>query len=117
MKGKILLLLALCLASCADVRFPPSLASELHGEWVRADDETRQYIFEEGFCTTWIYNFSTVLTPRWYATEETGDRVITLTEINTGAVRRWKFSETDGKNITVADITTKPAFYFNLKRK
>jgi len=103
--------------SCADSRFPPSLSDELRGEWVRTDDETRHYIFDDEYATTWIYNFSTVVAPKWYSTEETGDRVLTLTEINTGNVQRWKFSETDGETITLTDITTQPAKYYNLKRK
>jgi len=107
----------LCLASCADSRFTPSLSDEIRGEWMRADDENRRYIFEGDFATTWNYNFGTVIAPHWYAAEETGERVLTLKEINTGTVQRWKFSETDGQTVTVADVTTYPHFYFNLKRK
>jgi len=115
MKNAILLLLIFA-TSCADSRFTPSLQEELRGEWVRTDDETRHYIFEDDYATTWIYNFSTVVAPKWYGTEETGDRVLTLTEINTGNVQRWKFSETDGETVTFADVTMQPAKYYNLKR-
>jgi hypothetical protein len=115
---KHLLFIAVLFAtSCADSRFTPSLQEELRGEWVRTDDETRHYIFEDGFCTTWIYNFSTIVAPKWYGVEETGDRIFTLTEINTGNIQRWKFSETDGQAVTFADFTTQPAKYYNLKRK
>ena len=77
----------LCLASCADSRFTPSLSDEIRGEWMqaddtfcffairfnlldeirgewmRADDENRRYIFEGDFATTWNYNFGTVIAP------------------------------------------------------
>jgi len=33
----------LSLASCSDSRFPPSLSDEIHGEWMRTDDENRRF--------------------------------------------------------------------------
>jgi hypothetical protein len=103
--------------SCADQRPEPLFPDDIRGEWVRVDDETRHYIFEEDFATTWNYNFGSVLAPHWYAAEQTGDRVLTLKEINKGNTYLWKFSETDGQMVTVVDVTTYPHFYFNLKRK
>lgn len=112
----LLFIFVILTASCADSRFQPELSDEIAGEWVRTDDTTRHYIFSDNYATTWIYNFSTVVAPHWYATEQTGDRELTLSEINKGTVLVWRFSEA-GQTVTVADHTTQPTFYFNLKRQ
>ena len=112
----LIFILAILATSCADSRFTPSLSDEIAGEWVRTDDTTRHLIFWDGYATTWIYNFSTIIAPHWYTTEETGDREITISEINKGTVLVWRFSDV-GDTVTVVDITHTPVFYFNLKRK
>jgi hypothetical protein len=111
----LLFVAAIFLASCADTRFEPSLSQEIEGEWANAEHPTRHYIFGEGYCTAWEYNFSTVINAHWYRTEQTGERDLMLIEINKKDTLYWKFSETDGQTVTVADGTNAPTFYFNLK--
>ncbi len=106
------------LASCADSRYEPILWQELKGEWVRAENPNRHYIFAQDYVTTWDYNFSTVVAPKWYAAEWSGERGVNLKEINTDIEKFWQFSEITGDTlVTVAENSEGvPVFYFNLKR-
>ena len=118
MKSTTIAIFCLFLASCADSRKDPLLSDAVRGEWVRLDDPTRHYVFDDDHVTTWGYNFSTVIAPKWYRAEYSEAADVTLSEINTDHVLRWKFSEVTQFDTvcTVADHTNTPTFYFNLKR-
>ena len=103
-------------ASCADSRFEPTIADDMNGEWTRKGDPNRHYLFGEGYVTTWIYNFSTVIAPKWYSIEEVGDRTLMLVEKNSQDTAFWRFGETDGQAVTVTDTGGEIDFSFNLKR-
>ena len=118
MKNIAIPIFCLLFASCADSRKEPILSDAVCGEWVRLDDPNRHYIFEDDHVTTWVYNFSTVIAPKWYRAEYDGISNLTIYEINTGNVARWKFSDLNQFDTicTVADYTNAPTFYFDLKR-
>lgn len=116
MKETIFVFLLLFAMQCKDQDFEPQLLDELQGKWVRTDDDTRKFIFGPDYATTWIYNFSTVIAPKWYRIEQTGERDLMLIEVNKNDTLRWRFSDIDG-TVTVADATHYPTFYFNLKRE
>ena len=118
MKITTIAIFCLLFASCADSRKEPLLSDAVRGEWARIADPTRHYIFEDDHVTTWVYNFSTVIAPKWYRAEYVSISDLTLSEINTGNVVRWKFSDVNQFDTicTVADYTNHPTFYFDLKR-
>ena len=116
MKNAILFFL-LFAASCADSRFDPTLQDELQGEWVRTDDHTRHYIFGPDYATTWVFNFGSILAPKWYSVEPYEDSALLLTEINTGNTAVWGFGEVRGDSVTVVEQANGGKFYFNLKRQ
>ena len=118
MKITTIAILCLLCASCADSRKEPLLSDAVRGEWARIADPTRHYIFEDDYISTWVYNFSTIIAPKWYRADYSGAADLTLSEINTDQVLRWKFSDvTQFDTIcTVADYTNHPTFYFDLKR-
>lgn len=79
--------------ACKDSDFEPTLQDEIQGEWVRTDDPTRHYIFGDGYATTWVYNFSTVIAPKWYSTESADEwRALKLREINKPDSLVWTFA-------------------------
>ena len=114
-------LLPVCLifafTSCADYDREPPLWQELQGEWTRADNPNRHYIFAQDYATTWDYNFSTVIAPKWYSMDETGYRTLTLVNINTGDTSRWIVGQVFGDStVAVNDVTHPDWFEFYLKR-
>ena len=115
------LISALLLLSCKDSDFEPTLQDEIQGEWVRTDDPTRHYIFGEGYVTTWIYNFSTVIAPKWYSTESAGEwRALKLREINKPDSLIWTFAPlSDDGILTVKETqySNATAVYFSLERQ
>lgn len=115
MKEFALIVLMAFAMQCKDSDYNPNLSQEIAGEWTRAENPNRHYIFGDDFCTTWEYNFSTIVAPKWYSVEQVGDRDLMLVEINKADTLYWRFSEI-GETATVADFTTHPSFYFNLKR-
>ena len=102
--------------ACKDSDFEPTLQDEIQGEWVRTDNPTRHYIFADDYATTWDYNFSTVINPKWYAVQEVGDRTLMLIEANSQDTLHWVFSEIDTV-MTVKEVAANSVFYFNLKRE
>lgn len=112
----ILLFCVLTFAACADYQKEPLLLDEIKGEWVRVDNPNRHYIFADGYATTWIHQFGTNITAQWFEMS-IAERDASLKEINTGQIQVWRFSEMQGDTLcTVADASSTPTFYFNLKR-
>lgn len=117
MKHILPVCLVLAFASCADYDREPLLWQELQGRWTRADDPNRHYIFAQDYATTWDYNFSTVIAPKWYSMEQTGYRTLTLVNINTGDTSRWIVGQVFGDTaVGVNDVTHPTWFEFYLKR-
>lgn len=118
MKNLTYALLLTLAASCADYDREPLLWQELQGEWTRADNPNRHYIFAQDYATTWDYNFSTVIAPKWYSMDETGYRTLTLVNINTGDTSRWIVGQVFGDTaVSINDVTHPDWKEFYLKRK
>jgi len=108
---------ALLLSACADGRWQPTLQEQLQGAWVRADNPKWHYQFDQGFCTSWIYDFGATIQPRWYDVTEYDGNKLELVNQNTGAKTMWAFSPVSG-TVTVTDYTDgQPYIYFNLVRE
>ena len=117
MKHLLPVFLIFAFASCADYDREPLFWQELQGQWTRADDPNRHYIFGQDYATEWDYNFSTVIAPKWYSMDETGYRTLTLVNINTGDTSRWIVGQVFGDStVAVNDVTHPDWFEFYLKR-
>lgn len=113
---QLLLILTISLASCADVRYNPTLSQELEGHWTRTDNQNWHYVFGPDYISSWQHQFGTTLNHRYFTTVLVGERDLELTDFHTGGKKVWRFTEVDSI-VTVADYSIVPTFYFNLKRE
>lgn len=118
MKNLLFALFLFAFASCADSRKEPLLQDAIAGKWFNVEEPSRRYFFDDDFASSWNYNFSTTFSEKWYSVTYLGGNDLVLSEINTGTVYYWSFSDVaPGDSVcTVVDCTGASNVYFDLKR-
>lgn len=104
-------------SGCSDARVEPVFPKTIYGEWEQGMFQNRKYIFGDGYATTWVYDFNVPLYGQWFKAEAVGVNDLKLTEINTGKVQVWRFSEVDGDSVcTVTDMNENLQYTFKIRR-
>lgn len=76
-------------ASCGDVEPQPfDLSDHLKGNWVRTNNPTWHYAFDDVFMAAWIHDFGSVITENRFAYRTNGDTA-KLTNLETGNRADW----------------------------
>lgn len=104
-------------SGCADARITPVFPKTIYGQWEKAGQPERKYLFGDGYATTWVYDFNAPLYGQWFKAEPIGGGDLQLTEINTHKVQVWRFSEMQGDTVcTLTDMTGDLHHNFEIRR-